>query len=240
MSGRFFRQQLSALGESYRVIALDLRGHGQSSRVEHGHTMKTYAQDVRDFITGLGLEDVILAGWSMGCFVVWEYFRHFGAENLAAAVFVDEGASDFKWPDWELGLFDLPTVCHLMDAIQEGWLPFREGFLPSMFREPPSDNDLQWMLQETGKVPPSIASAVLFSQTLQDYRPDLGKVSVPSLIVYGGAEGKLVPVAAGEHLRDNMPDARLTVFENSSHCPFLEEPVRFNREVDQFIQSLAG
>lgn len=238
MSGRFFHQQLTALGKGYHAIALDMRGHGQSSRTHHGHTMSTYARDVHDFIASKGLSDVILAGWSMGCFVVWEYFRQFGADNVKGAIFIDEGASDFRWPDWQLGVIDLAMLAHVMESLQTDWNQFLTGFLPGMFKESPPDEDLQWMLEETSRVPPSIASAAFFNQTMQDYRLDLDKVTVPSLLVFGDAEGKVVPLAAGEHLRDNMPDARLLVFENSNHCPFFEEPARFNQEVDAFIQSL--
>ena len=83
----------------------------------------------------------------------------------------------------------------------------------------------------------SIAGSILFDQTVQDYRPDLSKVTVPTLLCFGRDE-KLIPVAGGEHLQKNLPNARLLVFENSGHCPFLEESKRFNREVDRFIQSV--
>ncbi|HJN60639.1 MAG TPA: alpha/beta hydrolase, partial [Alphaproteobacteria bacterium] len=67
MSGRYFHRQLPALGQNHHAIVLDLRGHGQSSHTEDGHTMATYAQDLRAFLKAMGLKDVVLAGWSMGC-----------------------------------------------------------------------------------------------------------------------------------------------------------------------------
>jgi pimeloyl-ACP methyl ester carboxylesterase len=94
------------------------------------------------------------------------------------------------------------------------------------------------MFEEITRLPASIASAIFFDQTVQDYRPILSLVTVPSLLCFGGDEKKLIPVAAGKHLKENLPQARLVIFEHSSHCPFLEEPKRFNQEVDQFIQSL--
>ena len=233
MSSRFFYKQLPYFGQRYHAIALDLRGHGRSSHVHSGHTMGTYAQDVRAFIQGKGLKDVIL-----GCFVIWDYFKQFGAENIKATVLIDEGASDFKWPDWEYGLFDLPTLAHLMMAVQTDRAALLKDFIPTMFKEPPPASEAKWMVEENQRLPESIASAILFDQTVQDYRPELAKVTVPSLICFGGDENKLVPIAAGEHLQENIPNARLVIFENSSHCPFLEEADRFNQEVDQFIQSL--
>lgn len=238
MSSRHFQRQMPYFGQRYHAIALDMRGHGRSSHVHSGHTMPAYAQDVHAFIKGRGLKEVVLAGWSMGCFVIWDYFKQFGDENIKATVLIDEGASDFKWPDWELGLFDLPTLIHLMTAIQTDRTNLLKGLIAMMFKEMPPEKDVEWLLEENMRLPESIASAVFFDQTMQDYRPDLAKVNVPTLIVFGGAEGKVVPVAAGEHLQQNIPNSKLLVFENSSHCPFLEEPDRFNQEVDQFIQSL--
>jgi pimeloyl-ACP methyl ester carboxylesterase len=63
-------------------------------------------------------------------------------------------------------------------------------------------------------------------------------VTVPSLVVYG-ADEKLFKIAAGEFLVERMPDARLVVLEESCHCPFLEEPERFNAAVLEFVDSLS-
>ena len=150
---------------------------------------------------------------------------------------VDQSASDYKWDDWPFGFADFPTLCHVMSAVQTDRDAFVKDFIPLMFKEPPAEDDFQWMFEEITMLPESIASAIIFDEAVQDYRPVLKKVTVPTLLCFGRDE-KLVPVAAGEHLQENIPDARLVVFENSGHCPFLEEPDRFNQEVDQFIQSL--
>jgi pimeloyl-ACP methyl ester carboxylesterase len=240
MSSRFFQKQMAPLGERYHVMALDLRGHGQSSHVHYGHTVSIYAQDVHAFIQGKGLKDVILAGWSMGSFVIWDYIKQFGTNNLKATIIIDESASDFAWPDWPYGFADLPTLIHLMSGVQTDRAAVARDFIPLMFKDTPSQADADWMFEEITRPPEAIASAILFDQTVQDYRPMLSSVTVPSLLCFGGAENKLIPVAAGEHLQENMPAAKLVIFENSSHCPFLEETDRFNQEVDQFIRSLGG
>jgi pimeloyl-ACP methyl ester carboxylesterase len=211
-----------------------LRGHGRSSKIPYGHTVDVYAADVHAFIQGLGLEDVVLVGWSMGAMVIWSYFRQFSDESIKATVVVAQGPSDLKRDDWELG-FDFPALCHLMDEIQTDRAQLAKNFIPFMFKEPITETDVQWMFKEITSLPESIASAILFDQSVQDYRSVLPSVTVPTLLAFGGAD-KLVPMAAGTYLQDNMPDARLVVFKNSSHCPFLEEPERFNAEVDKFIQ----
>ena len=83
MSGRYFHKQVPALGENHHAIAIDLRGHGQSSHAENSHTMVGYARDLHAFLEAKELKDVVLAGWSMGCIVIWDYFKLFANENVA-------------------------------------------------------------------------------------------------------------------------------------------------------------
>ena len=238
MSARFFHRQLPALGQNHHAIALDLRGHGGSSHTPDGHTMASYAQDVHAFLKAKNLNDAVLVGWSMGCMVVWDYFKQFGGDNIAAAILVEQTPADFKWPDWELGLFDLPMLIHLMSEVQTDREKVFRDFVPMMFKEPPAQADIDWMVAENMRIPASIASAVLFDQTVQDYRPDVSKVSVPSLVISGGAENKLLPTEAIRFVHDNISGSQFSLYEDSSHCPFLEETERFNAEIDAFVHSL--
>ena len=237
MSGRFFERQLPYFERRYRTITLDLRGHGRSSHAQSGHTVATYAQDLRALLEALGLEDAVLVGWSMGAFVIWDYVRQFGTEGLRGIVVVDQSPSDYKWPDWPYGFLDFEGLCHVMAGVQTDREALVRGFIPIMFKDGPAEADVAWMVEEIMRMPASIASAIIFDQTAQDYRPVLPSVTVPALVVTGRDE-KLVPIAAEEYVVEQMPNARLAVFEQSGHCPFLEEPDRFNEVVDEFVRSL--
>lgn len=238
MSSRFFHKQIPYFSDKYRAISIDLRGHGRSSHIETGHTITNYARDLHTFIEALALKDVTLVGWSMGAFVVWEYIKQFGEQNIQGSVIVDELASDFKWPDFPIGAFDFPTLIHLMREIQTNQTEFLKGFIPLMFKETLSTEDFTWILEEVTKVPASIASAILFDQTVVDYREELKTITKPTLLCFGREE-KLIPVAAGEHLHKHIHNSQLVIFENSCHCPFLEETDHFNNVLHAFIESLS-
>jgi non-heme chloroperoxidase len=235
-SGRFFHHQLSYFSQRYRTILLDLRGHGRSQHTTGGHVVAQYARDVHEMLQTLDLDDVVVAGWSMGTLVMLDYVEQFGTDRLRALIDIDQSPADFKSPDWPHGLFDLPTLHQFHTGVQTDHAGTIAHLIPVMFQEPPSAEDQAWMAEELLRLPPGIAGSILFDQTFVDYRETLPKVSIPTLLCYG--RGDVVPVAAGEYMRDRMPNAQLVVFEKSNHCPFLEEPDRFNEVVDDWIRSL--
>ncbi|WP_221567896.1 alpha/beta fold hydrolase [Alkalihalobacillus sp. TS-13] len=237
MSSRFFKKQTEHFRKDHRVILLDLRGHGQSVKVHHGHTVANYARDLHTFIEKMELKDVVLVGWSMGAFVVWDYLQQFGEDNVKGTVIVDELASDFKWDDFPSGAFDFQTLIHLMREVQNNRVGFLTEFIPLMFKEELPQKEFDWMLEETTKLPESVSSAILFDQTVVDYRNQFESIKVPTLLCFGRAE-KLIPVEAGEYLNKHIVNSQLIVFEDSCHCPFLEEPENFNEVVTEFVQSL--
>jgi pimeloyl-ACP methyl ester carboxylesterase len=110
-------------------------------------------------------------------------------------------------------------------------------FAPAMFADALDEASRAWVLHEIMRCRPTTATAILLSQTLPDARAVLRDLALPTLLVWGRDE-KLMPVAAGEWIRDHVPASRLVVFERSGHCPMLEEPERFNELVSEFIAGL--
>ncbi|MFG6147834.1 alpha/beta fold hydrolase [Halobacillus sp. B23F22_1] len=237
MSSQFFHKQYPYFKEKYRTIMFDFRGHGESSKVEYGHTVANYARDLKSLIEHLELKDVILVGWSMGAFVVWDYINQFGTNNIKAITVVDQSPSDYIWEGWEYGAFTFDDIKGVMQAIQEDQKGFNADFIYGMFKEKPDKQEHKWILKEMMKVPASIASTIVFNQTAVDYRENLSNIDVPALICFG-RDDKFFPVAAGEYIQQKIPGSKLVPFENSSHCLFLEEPDKFNQELDKFFQSL--
>lgn len=236
MSSKFFRKQLEHFSKNYRTIALDLRGHGQSSKVDHGHTVAQYAKDLNVFMEKLALKNVILVGWSMGAFVIWDYINQFGTDNVKGVAIIDQSASDYIWPDWEFGAFDFQAIANIIQTIQEDQEAFNSNFIYGMYKEKPAQEEFTWILQEMNKLPASIASTIVFNQTAVDYRKTLSNVTVPALICFGTIG--FFPIEAGQFIKDRTPHAKLVPFENSSHLLFLEETEKFNHELEEFIRNL--
>ncbi|MFC6989634.1 alpha/beta fold hydrolase [Haloplanus sp. GCM10025708] len=233
---RVFRGQLSGL-DGCRALALDFRGHGRSTKTPAGHTMAQYARDVEAFLDGLGVDDAVLVGWSMGALVGWEYVDRFGTDRLAGFVDVDQPASDFQWDDYDYGSWDLADLARAVGRAQEDPDGLAESVAHSLFVDSPAADVARAIYDEASRVPPGVVSATYVDQTLRDYRDVLPDVDVPSL-VYVCGEGALAPAGAVEDVAERLPDAEAVRFEESGHAPFLDATDRFNRRLTEFVASL--
>jgi non-heme chloroperoxidase len=235
-STRHFRDQLARFGQGHHAIALDYRAHGQSTPTLHGHSVAGYARDLHTFLAGRDLRGVVVVGWSMGAFVAWEYLRQFGAERLAGFVNIDQPPCDSRRHDWPYGDDLLEASCFVA-SLQDDQAAAARHVLELVFKGSPPAADVDWMLAEMLRVPPLIAAVTLLDDLVYDARPLLPQVTLPTLLCWG-RHSAASDLATGEFTARTQPNARLIVFEESGHSPFLEEPARFHEEVARFIAGL--
>ena len=235
MGSRFFVEQ-SSLADDYQTIFVDFRGHGRSAKPETGHTIPTYAEDLKAFFDALDLDDIILVGWSMGSLVTWEYVSQFGTDRLDGFMSVEQQPLDLEQADYDHGVFDFEELRGLMELAQTDPNELAETFIEQMLVNEPDQATENLLFDEISRVPPAIKSAILFDQSVRDYRSALSKVDVPTLVCVGEDE-TLLETGGVEYVAEHTPDAELVWFENSSHCPFLEEPNRFNTVLSGFVDS---
>ncbi len=232
----WWQKNIPELSKSHRVIALDLRGHGLSGKTDEGHRLSQYARDVRYLLEALKLTKVTMVGWSMGTSIILSYLTQFGADEIRSVAFVEQSPRYLSAPDWEYPLGggyspeDLATFNQnlLFDRPSAA-----KRFIGSMFAEPPPAETIDEMYAETTKTPTVVAIKSMTSMTYADLRPELEKVSMPTLLLYG-EQSRLCPGGLGEWLHEQIPDSKLVMFEQSGHCPFWEEPEKFNQEVVNF------
>lgn len=84
-----FKYQLSGLSDRYHVIAIDMRGHGDAAKPNHGYHIQRLSADVHEFLVARNLSDVTLAGHSMGCSVIWGYWELYGSDQLSKIILID-------------------------------------------------------------------------------------------------------------------------------------------------------
>ena len=236
-SHRFFEPQLAGLSDEYRTIAIDFRGHGRSEKAELGHTVAQYARDLRAFVDRHELDEVVLVGWSMGALVSWDYVDQFGTGGLRGLVDVDMEASRFRWDDYEYGLTDLEGLETTLALAQRDRTTLVERVTEQVFKDPPTAETAALQFDELSRTPAPIKSAILFDALTRDYRDLLPEIDVPTLVC-AGADEKRGTVASVRNVAELVPRSCFELFEESGHCPTLEEPERFNRVVRRFVDSL--
>ncbi|WP_434521121.1 alpha/beta fold hydrolase [Halorubrum sp. AS12] len=234
MSSRFFSEQ-QPLSDEYQVITLDFRGHGRSEKTETGHTLSQYARDVEAFLDAQGLSDVVLVGWSMGSLVAWEYVRQFGTDRFRGFVSVEQQPLDLEQQGYDHGVFGFDELRGLMELAQTNPHELAWSFIDEMLVDEPKSVE-QTLFDEITRVPPPITSAILFDQSVRDYREAVPDVDVPTLVCLGEDE-TMVENGGVEYVAEKTPVADSKRFSESGHCPFLEEPDQFNRVVSSFIEA---
>ena len=234
----FFREQAPLAG-SFRLISVDLRGHGDSGTGSEAATIARLAEDVAGLADHLGLEDAIGLGWSLGATILWHVLAGPAGHRFAAAVVVDMTPRVLNDHDWSLGLSG--DICAARaEAIAEDYAGFTAGAGAAIFAQPLDQRTralADWAAGEFGRNDPAVTAALWESLVAEDARPLLARIGQPTLVVHG-ANSHLYGSDTADHLVEALPNAVAVQFERSGHSPHLEQPELFNRTLIEFAAKL--
>jgi pimeloyl-ACP methyl ester carboxylesterase len=247
-STRCFTKQLAGLSDRYRVIAVDMRGHGESPKPAHGYRVARLAQDLHEFLVAHDLENIALGGHSMGASILWSYLEQFGAERVAKLIFIDQ--APLVTNGWGLSgealaqagcAFTPTSLYEIAQAIASNRAATLQGLRSAFFSDAVSDADFALVVDESMKVPADCAARLLIDHASQDWRDLIAQI-IPSLnlptLVFGGALASIFPPAAAAWIAAQIPGAELAIFsgeEGGSHFMFWENPDKFNAVVRRFL-----
>jgi non-heme chloroperoxidase len=241
MSGRFWARQIEPLAAQFKMVTVDLRGHGNSSKVLHGHTITQYAQDLRLVVDALELRDVTLVGWSLAGPVLLEYWRRYGGGGVSALCLVEMTPFPFspeKWNTHRLANYRLRGMNEALNHLQHDRAAFGRQFIDGMFLSGKApEKDMQWMLPEHLATPTPIAAAIYSDYLMRDYSRSLHRITVPVLVANGDSGHTCFGADTGRYVADTVPGGRLEIFDRSGHMPFYEEPERFNASLAKLAAS---
>ncbi len=219
----FWERQVHALRDRFTVLTVDLRGHGESSRPRTGYTIGSMAADLEQLVRALGVSRIAVVGWSMGGVVAQQLARRLG-DRVSALGLVCSTPGGFADPKTH----ELPEMATAMKkAIADDFRTFVRGFTAKFFKDGERSPLFAWAVGQTQRTPPHVAEACFDALMAADMREHLGALRVPTAVLHGRHDA-LLPPTHGEALAKAIPGARLVVFEESGHAPFLEEPDAFN------------
>jgi len=239
MANRGFFPGQRALAERFRVVAVDLRGHGQSRETGTAPTTDRLAADVAALAVHLGLEGAIGIGWSLGAAVLWHVLSGPQSERFAGAVVIDMTPRVMNDSSWALGLSAEHCEARA-EAIGGDFASFAAAAGAAIFARDngASANPLaQWAASEFARNDPAAIGATWESLVRQDFRPLLAGIRQPTLVVHG-ARSHLYGPDTADHLVAALPDASVLRFENSGHAPHIEQPDLFNAALCDFAAGL--
>jgi non-heme chloroperoxidase len=223
LSGRSWEKQLPALLEAgHRVVTYDRRGFGDSSKPTTGYDYDTFAADLHALITKLDLRDAALVGFSMGGGEVVRYLGTHGSERVRKAAFLA------AIPPFLLKTADNAEGVDggVFEGIQKGIAAdrpaFLAGFLSNFYNvdvlkgKRISDElvRLSWNIAATAS-PKATLDCV--SAWLTDFRKDLAKIDVPTLVLHGDAD-RIVPLeASAKRTHEAVKGSRYVVVKDGPH-----------------------
>lgn len=231
------RQLVSDLAADRRLIAMDLRGHGESDRPRDGYEdSRLWADDVDAIIRELDLDRPILSGWSYGPLVILDYVRHHGEEHVGGIHFVG-GISKLGSND-ALAVLTPELLGIVPDLLADGAEASMRGLdaLVRMFYvRDPSPVERYAVLGYAASVPPFVRQA-LFSRTL-DNDDVLRSLRTPLLLTHG-EQDRIVKLAVVDAHRALVRHAEVHVMPGAGHAAFWEDAPAFNRRLAQFADAV--
>lgn len=236
-----------ALSKYYKLYCWTARGHGSRGlQTTTPVTLERMAQDLRHLMVQYDMTRVLLLGHSMGALTIWEYIRQFGCDKLAGLCLVDQSPRLLNDDTWKLGMYGHFSFQDNQRFVAELKTDFAEAVLQlgargansyvtqSYQHNTPGIQALRNYLQS---LYPEPLIQCWESLTAADYRAVLPTISVPTLLIYGGAS-QFYSRTCAYYVQDAIPGSVLHLYEGADHFPQVWQKNRFIHDVRTFVQDI--
>ncbi|MEB2288303.1 MAG: alpha/beta fold hydrolase [Anaerolineae bacterium] len=228
-----WRAQIAALGDAYRVIAPDLRGHGASPAPAGDYSMDSLAADVAALLDRLGVERAVWVGHSMGGYVALAALRTLPQRVAGLALCASHPFAD---PPEKAA----SRRASAEQARREGTAPVVSGMLPLLFRpgtnlETVPAHLIRSMMLRT---PPQGVAGVLDGMAARPDAVDMLRPPAPPKAILAGREDQIVRLADLQALVAELPHVALHVMDGAGHLPMIEQPEATTAALRAFLAAL--
>jgi len=234
LSKEMWEPQVKELSSAFRVITVDLRGHGESAAPLWFYTMEMFADDIRGLLDHLSIPKAVLAGFSMGGYVVFAFYRKY-RDRVKGLILADTRPQPDS-PEGKQGRFKTAQT-----AQKDGAGAIADSMIPKLL-SPASvqgRQDLVGAVRQIITQTPivGIAGDLMAMAERPDSVPLLSEIACPTLILVGEHDG-LTPPADGRLMAERIEKARLEIIPDAGHLSNLENPQAFNTAVHRFMEPL--
>ena len=241
LSGASWEKQTNALvAAGYRVITYDRRGFGRSSKPSVGYNYDTFAADLDKVLKKLDLKKVALVGFSMGSGEVTRYLGKYGAKRVRKAVLIGTlGPYLVKAKDNAEGV-DAKVFDDIKAAIRKDRPAFLMGFLQNFYNYDVTGGKLvsERVLEDNWNVAAgasAIGTVACVDCWIEDFRKDIPKNNVPTLILHGDADRILPPDATSRRQAKMIKNVKFVELPGGPHGILWTHADRVNTELVSFL-----
>jgi 3-oxoadipate enol-lactonase len=234
LNQHMWEPQKRVLAERYRVITMDLRGHGDTDAPLWRYTMEQFADDVKGLLDHLKLSEPVLCGLSMGGYVALAFYRRHG-DRVRGLVLADTRAG-VDTVDAKAGRYAMAQK-----AYREGLGTVEDAMLPRLLSKealttrPALVAQVREMIRGTSVS--GIAGALMAMTDREDAIPLLRAIVCPTLVIVGELD-QPTPPAEARIMAELIPGARLVILPDAGHLANLEQPETFNQALLEFLDDV--
>jgi len=227
---REWLMQIPVFAQKFRVIVLDLRGHGETDKTGEKYSLPTFAKDVIGLLDKLGIDKAHFCGVSMGGIVTLQIVLSYPQRvkklilvNTTARLNEQSAKVVSKWVE----LFRTKGFDAYFDQV------IKDVFHPSFIEANP---DLIKQIKEMSRNR-DFQTVIKAAMGLQNFNfvDQLEKISVPTLIIHG-EDDEVIPVEEAKLLHQKITNSKLVIFSKSGHATIIEKAQEFNKTVIEFLE----
>jgi len=241
LSGESWSEQIPALRDAgYRVITYDRRGFGRSDKPLTGYGYDTLTDDLHALLVELDLKNATLVGFSMGGGEVARYFSKFGNERVRSVVFASAVPPFLlKTPNNPDGPLETGEAAKMTASLTANKDAFYDDFTTEFFSAngvlTVTEAQRQQALSLAEQASKAAALEAMTAFAVTDFRDDLAKVSVPTLVIHGDSDATVPFEGSGARTHAAIPGSELVVIEGGPHGVNVSHAEEWNRAVLEFL-----
>lgn len=227
--------QETALSSQFRVITVDLRGHGESDAPLWHYGMDQFADDVKTLLDHLSVPQAVFVGLSMGGYILFAFYRKY-ADRVKGVILADTRAQA-DTAEGKEGRFQMAQIAYKKGAAAIADLMIPKLFCPATVQTKPELVQKVRAMIEGNQVS-GIAGDLMAMAERPDSIPLLSQITCPTQIIVGELD-LATPPSDATLMVEQIPGARLAVIRGASHLSNLEQPDMFNQIVRSFASDMA-
>jgi pimeloyl-ACP methyl ester carboxylesterase len=230
LNAEIWREQIPYFSvRGFRVLALDPRSHGQTTKTETGNTCHQQAADLHAFLRSLKISRSCLVGWGSGAAVLLEYISSPETYKPEKIILVDGYPAGIRTEE-RPGAQALRQARTLLLGLQDDRAKATDRFVRGLFKTRQPEYLYKQLTDSCLKTPIGAAASLYFDLFTGDRKPALARVEVPTLIVTS-PENR----AIGEFMQSVIARSSLEVIDEAGAAMFLERPQAFNQILEAFL-----